>query len=46
VDASAFDGRSLSNLAKIVYKQEALILTALGITQQRLARYTGQSVHN
>lgn len=40
VDATAFDGRSLSNLAKIVYKQEALILTALAITQHRLARYT------
>jgi len=40
VDASAFDGRSLSNLAKIVYKQEALILAALGIQQERLRRYT------
>jgi hypothetical protein len=29
VDATAFDGRSLSNLAKVVYKQEALILAAV-----------------
>jgi hypothetical protein len=40
VDATPFDGRSLSNLAKIVYKQEALILAALGISQERLHRYT------
>lgn len=40
IDASAFDGRTLSNLAKIVYKQEPLILTALGINQNRLQRYT------
>jgi len=40
VDASAFDGRTLGNLAKIVYKQEPLILTALGVSQTRLAQYT------
>jgi hypothetical protein len=40
VDASPFDGRSLSNLAKLVYKQEPLILTALGVRQLRLSRYT------
>lgn len=40
VDAQAFDGRTLGNLAKIVYKQEALILHALGVSQERLARYT------
>ncbi|MFI4912341.1 MAG: amidoligase family protein [Sedimentisphaeraceae bacterium JB056] len=40
IDASHFDGRRLGNLAKIVYKQEPLILHALGIRQNRLQRYT------
>lgn len=40
VDASAFDGRTLGNLAKIVYKQEALILTALGVKENRRRSYT------
>ncbi len=40
VGAEPFDGRSLSRLAKLVYKQEPLILTALGIQQHRLNRYT------
>ena len=40
VDAAPFDGRTLGNLAKIVYKQEALILYALGVSPDRLARYT------
>jgi hypothetical protein len=40
VDATAFDGRKLANLAKIIYKQEALILSALGINEERLRRYT------
>ena len=40
VDASAFDGAALARLAKIVYKQEELILYALGVTPERLARYT------
>lgn len=40
VDASTFDGRQLANLLKLVYKQEPLILTALGIGSNRLARYT------
>lgn len=40
IDASTFDGHTLSNLAKIVYKQETLILTALGVSQARLSRYT------
>ncbi|MHB1001993.1 MAG: amidoligase family protein [Armatimonadota bacterium] len=40
VDATPFDGRTLSNLAKIVFKQEPLILTALGVSQSRLAQYT------
>ena len=39
VDASAFDGRALANLAKIFYKQEELIIRALGITPERLQRY-------
>ena len=39
VDASAFDGRALANLAKIFYKQEELIIRALGITPDRLQRY-------
>ena len=40
IDASPFDGKKLGNLAKIVYKQEPLILAALGVAQERLARYT------
>jgi len=40
VDATAFDGRTLANLAKIVYKQEALILTALGVNENRQRNYT------
>lgn len=40
VDASAFDGKTLANLAKIVHKQEPLILTALGVSQARLNQYT------
>jgi hypothetical protein len=40
VDAAPFDGRTLGLLAKIVYKQEPLILSALGVAQERLSRYT------
>lgn len=40
VDASAFDGRTLANLAKVVNKQEELILTALGVSEERMRRYT------
>jgi hypothetical protein len=40
VDASTFDGRQLANLLKLIYKQEPLILTALGIGSTRLACYT------
>ena len=40
VDASAFDGKTLANLAKMVHKQEELILTALGVSQARLRQYT------
>ena len=40
IDASAFDGKTLGNLAKIVHKQEPLILAALGVTESRLRQYT------
>ncbi len=40
VSADAFDGRTLANLAKLVFKQEPLILAALGVQQARLDRYT------
>lgn len=40
IDAAEYDGRTLGNLAKIVYKQEPLILHALGISSGRLERYT------
>jgi len=40
IDAAPFDGRRLGNLAKVVYKQEPLILHALGISQDRLRRFT------
>jgi len=40
VDASSLNGRQLGNLAKIVYKQEPLILHALQISQSRLNSYT------
>lgn len=40
VDASAFGGKTLCNLAKIVHKQEPLILTALGVSEARLRQYT------
>ena len=40
VDARPFDGRTLGNLAKIVYKQEPLILAALGVSEDRQRSYT------
>ena len=40
VDAAAFDGRQLGNLAKIVYKNEPLMLHALGVSEARQRRYT------
>lgn len=40
IDAAPFDGRHLGNLAKIIYKQEPLILHALGISRDRLNCYT------
>ena len=40
VDASTFDGRTLANLAKMIHKQEELILTALGVSESRMCQYT------
>jgi hypothetical protein len=40
VDATPFDGRTLGNLAKIIYKQEPLILTALGVNENRQRNYS------
>jgi hypothetical protein len=40
VDATPFDGRTLANLAKIIYKQEALIITALGVNENRQNNYS------
>jgi hypothetical protein len=40
VDASAFTGKTLANLAKIMFKQEPLILMALGVSESRLQQYT------
>ncbi len=40
VDAAPFDAKQLCNLAKLVYKQEPLILHALGISPERLRNYT------
>ena len=39
IDASAFDGRKLANLAKTFYKYEELIVRALGVSGRRLRRY-------
>lgn len=40
IDAAPFDGKKLGNLAKLIYKQEPLILHALKINNRRLERYT------
>ena len=40
VDASPFSAVQLCNLAKLVYKQEPLIIRALGVQESRLARFT------
>ncbi len=40
VDAAPFEAKQICNLAKLVYKQEPLILHALGISQDRLTSYT------
>ena len=39
IDASPFNPAQLCSLAKLVYKQEPLIIRALGIQEHRLARY-------
>jgi hypothetical protein len=38
-DGSRFDAKSVTNLVKIVHKQEQLLAHALGISEQRRARY-------
>lgn len=40
VNGAAFDGRTLANLIKLVYKQESLIYAALQVQESRLNRYT------
>jgi hypothetical protein len=40
VGAAHFTAKQLANLARIFFKQEALILAAAGTTAQRLAHYT------
>jgi len=40
VSAEHFDGRQLTNLAKIFYKHEDLIIHAFGVSNERLRRYT------
>lgn len=40
VDAISLNGRQLGNLAKIVYKQEPLIIHALQISSDRMEMYT------
>ncbi|MHB1000861.1 MAG: amidoligase family protein [Armatimonadota bacterium] len=39
LDCSQFDGKSLINLAKLYHKQEALILKAFGVSEERMNRY-------
>jgi hypothetical protein len=46
VDAAPFDGRTLANLTKIVYKQEALIYKALGVQPRREVSYTKRVCHD
>lgn len=40
IDASPFEARTLTNFAKLVYKQEPLIFRALGVSQRRQGTYT------
>ena len=46
IEAAPFDGRTLSNLTKIFYKQEPLIYKALGIQPHREACYTKRVRHD
>jgi hypothetical protein len=39
IDGSRFDAKSVTNLVKLVHKQERLLEHALGVSEQRLARY-------
>ncbi|WP_338869462.1 amidoligase family protein [Myxococcus stipitatus] len=39
VDGSRFDAKGVTNLVKMVHKQERLLETALGVSATRLARY-------
>jgi hypothetical protein len=39
VDGARFDAKSVVNLVKLVHKQERLLEHALGVSEQRLARY-------
>jgi Putative amidoligase enzyme len=39
VDGSRFDAKGVTNLVKVVHKQERLLEHALGIRQERLGRY-------
>ncbi|MHB1463366.1 MAG: amidoligase family protein [Armatimonadota bacterium] len=39
LDCSEFDGNSLINLAKLYHKQEALIVKAFSVSEQRMIRY-------
>jgi hypothetical protein len=46
VDAAPFTAQKMSNLAKMVYKQEELLIHALGINSNRLNRYTRPTSEN
>ena len=39
VDGATLDARSTTNLVKLIYKQERILETALGVSPARLARY-------
>lgn len=39
VDGSRFDAKGVTNLVKMVHKQERLLETALGVSEARLGRY-------
>ena len=40
IEASTFSATQLANVAKMIYKQENLLIHALGISHARLTRYT------
>ena len=46
VGAERFDAKSVVNLVKLVHKQERLLEHALGVSEQRLARYLGNHTRN